>query len=139
MIPIKKKQVRKKQSSDPGQISVWERQITHKLPSGWEWIGDQKLDKTVDGWVYGPGHESLKWGAMQGKGDGSGKGSGFQVISKLSNKAKYMDMVYFCNLPSNMYVMYLPLEIFSTTIMTFQSSWPFWEKKKTKEKGKKTL
>lgn len=36
-----------------------------ELPSGWEWIGDWKLDKTsvntADGWVYAPNLESLKW------------------------------------------------------------------------------
>ena len=35
------------------------------MPSGWEWIGDWKLDKTsvntADGWVYAPNLESLKW------------------------------------------------------------------------------
>lgn len=35
------------------------------LPSGWEWIDEWHLDdssvKTVDGWVYAPDFESLKW------------------------------------------------------------------------------
>lgn len=35
------------------------------MPSGWEWIGDWKLDEEsvnmADGWAYAPDLESLKW------------------------------------------------------------------------------